>query len=64
MPKKLFFVCRLCIQDQSFINFEIYAMKLSVAKKGDETKLTDLRARNYSTIKQVLISKFVFGPEH
>ena len=39
-------------------------MKLSVAKKGDETKLTDLRARNYSTIKQVLISKFVFGPEH
>ena len=38
-------------------------MKLSVTKKGSETKLTDLSARKCATIKQVLISKFAFGRE-
>ena len=38
-------------------------MKLSVTKKGNEAKLTDLSARKCATIKQVLISKFAFGPE-
>ena len=60
VPKKLFSVCRLCVQNQSFINFEIYAMKLSVTKKGNEAKLTDLLAGKCATIKQVLISKFAF----
>ena len=62
-PKKLLSVCRLCIQDQSFINFEIHAMKVSVTKKSNEAKLTDLGAGNCATIKQILISKFAFGPE-
>ena len=37
-PEKLFYVCRVCIQDQSFINFENDTMKLSFS----EAKLTDL----------------------
>ena len=36
--EKLFYVCRVCIQDHSFINFENDAMKLSFR----EAKLTDL----------------------
>ena len=36
--KKLFYVCRVCIQDQSFNNFENDTMKLSV----NEAKLTGL----------------------
>ena len=35
-------------------------MKLSVTKKGNEAKLTDLLAEKCATIKQVLISKFAF----
>ena len=38
-------------------------MKLSVTKKSNEAKLTDLGASNCATTKQVLISKFAFGPE-
>ena len=38
-------------------------MRLSVTKKGNEAKLTDLSARKCATIKQVLISKFAFGPK-
>ena len=36
--KKLFYVCRVCIQDQSFNNFENNTMKLSVK----ESKLSGL----------------------
>ena len=58
-PGKLFFVCRVCIQDQSFNNFENGTMKLSL----NEAKLTGFWAGNCGTIQQVLISKFVFEPE-
>ena len=53
---KLFYVC---IQDQSFNNFENDIMNLSL----DEAKLSGLWARNFATIQLVLISKFAFGPE-
>ena len=55
-PEKLFNVCRVFIQDQSFNNFENDTMKLSV----NEAKLTGLWARNCATIQQALISKFAF----
>ena len=58
-PVKLFYACRVCIQDQSFNNFENGTMKLSV----NEAKLTGLWARNFATIQLVLISKFAFEPE-
>ena len=59
-PKSCFmFAGRVCIQDQSFTNFENDTMKLSV----NEAKLTGLGARNCATIQQVLISKFAFAPE-
>ena len=39
-------------------------MKLSVTQKSNKAKLAALLARNCTTtIKQVLISKFAFGPE-
>ena len=45
--RKLFYVCRVCVQDQSFNNFENDAiMKLSV----NEAKLTGLRVMNFATI--------------
>ena len=47
------------MQDQSFNHFENNTMKLSV----NEAKLAGLRARNCTTIQQVLILKFAFGPE-
>ena len=56
---KLFCVCCVCIQDQSFNNFENNTMDLSVK----EEKLTGAWARNCDTIQQVLIFKFAFGPE-
>ena len=56
---KLFFVCRVCIQDQSFNNFENGTMKLSL----NEAKLTGFWAGNCGTIQQVFISKFVFETE-
>ena len=31
---KLFYVCRVCVQDQSFKNFENDTMKLSVIKRS------------------------------
>ena len=37
-PGRLFYVCRVCSQDQSFNNFENNTMKLTV----NEGKLTDL----------------------
>ena len=55
----MFYVCRVCIQDQSFNNFENNTMKLSVK----ESKLSGLWARNCATIQKVLIKKFAFGPE-
>ena len=45
-PEKLFCVCRIYIQDQSFNNFDNDTMKLSV----NEAKLTGLWARNYAAI--------------
>ena len=45
-PGKLFCVCRVCIYEQSFSNFENDTIKLSVVKK---TKLTGLWACHYST---------------
>ena len=45
---------RVCVQDQSFNDFENDTMKLSV----NEAALPGLRA----AIQQVLIAKFVFGP--
>ena len=56
-PGKLFCVCCVCIQDQSFS--ENNTMKLSV----NEAILIGLWARNCATIQQVLILKFAFGPE-
>ena len=47
-PGKLFFVCRVCIQDQSFNNFENGTMKLSL----NEAKLTGFWAGNCGTIQQ------------
>ena len=47
---KLFCVCRVCIQNQSFHNFKNYTLKLSVNKE----KLTDLCAGNSSHIQQLL----------
>jgi len=58
-PEKLFYVCRVCNQDQSFNNFENDALKQSV----NEAKLTRLWARMFATIQVVLISKFSFGRE-
>jgi len=52
---KLFCVCRVYIQNQSFNNFENDAVKLSV----NEAKLT----KNCATIQQILILKFAFRPE-
>ena len=49
----------VCIQYQSFIDFETDIMKLSV----NEAKVTDLWTRNCATIQLDLISKFAFGPE-
>ena len=51
--------CCVFIQDRSFNNFESATMKLSVK----EAKLTGLWARNWTTIQQVLILKFAFGPQ-
>ena len=42
-------ICRVCIQDQSIINFENDTMKLSFS----EPKLTDLWARNCATFKWI-----------
>ena len=50
-PGKLFYVSYVCIEDQSFNNFESDKMKLSV----NEAKLTGLWARDCDTIQQVLI---------
>ena len=58
--RKAVYVCRVCIQDQSFNNFENDTMKLSVNK----AKFTGLCARNCATIQQVLILKFAFGSEN
>ena len=58
-PERLFYVCYVCIHDQSFSNFENETMNLSV----NEAKLTSLWARNCAIIQQVLIFKFAFGPE-
>ena len=57
-PRKLFYVCRVCIQDLNFNNSENGTMKLSL----NEAKLTGLWARNCADIQQVLILKFDFGP--
>ena len=56
---KVFYVCRVCIQDSSFNNSDNDTKKLSV----NEAKLTGLWARNCATITKVLILKFTFGPE-
>ena len=58
-PGKLFWVCRIYIQDESFNNFDNDTTKLSV----NEAKSTGLWARNYATIQQGLILKFAFGPK-
>ena len=57
--RKAVCVCCVCIQDQSFNNFENNTMKLSV----NEVKLTGLWARNCVTIQQLFILKSAFGPE-
>ena len=57
-PGKLFCVCCVFIQEQSFNNFENNKMKLSV----NEAKLTGLWARNCATIQLVWILKFAFRP--
>ena len=55
----MFCVCHVTIRDQSFNNFENDAIRLSVNK----AELAGLCDRNcVSTIQQVLISKFSFGP--
>ena len=46
---KTSYVCRVCIHDQSFNNFENDTIKVSV----NEAKLTGLWARNCATIQQV-----------
>ena len=58
-PGKLFCVCCVCIQEQSFNNFENNTMKLSVS----EAKLTVSWARNCATIQLVWILKFAFRTE-
>ena len=58
-PRKLFYVCPVCIQDLSFSNAENDTMKLSL----NEEKLTGLWAKNSAAIQQVLILKFDFGPK-
>ena len=58
-PRKLFYVCRVCIQDLSFSNAENDTMKLSL----NEAKLTGLWAKKSAAIQQVLILKFDFGPK-
>ena len=50
-PEKLFSVYNVCIQYQSFNNFENDTMKLLINK----AKLTCLWARKCATIQQVLI---------
>ena len=55
---KAILCCRFFSQDENFNNFENDTMKLSV----NEEKLTGLWARNWTTIQQVLILKFAFGP--
>ena len=56
---KLFCVCYVCIQEQSFNNFENKTMKLSVNK----AKLTGFWARNHAIIQLVWILKFALGPK-
>ena len=58
--EKLFYVCRVYIQDQSINNFENDTMKVSV----NEATMTRLWARNWAAIQLVLISKFAFAPEN
>ena len=58
-PRRLFYVCRVCIQDLSFSNSENDTMKLSL----NEAKLTGLWAKNCTAIQQVLILKFDFRPK-
>ena len=58
-PAKLFCVCCVCIQEQSFNNFENKTMKLSVNK----AKLTGFWARNHAIIQLVWILKFALGPK-
>ena len=57
--RKVFYVCRVCIQDSSFNNSDNDAMKLSV----NEAKLTGLWARNCATITKVLILNLPSGPK-
>ena len=52
-PRKLFYVCRVCIQDLSFSNAENDTMKLSL----NEAKLTGLWAKNSAAIQQVFFFK-------
>ena len=55
-----FYVCRVCIQDESFsYNFEDDTMRVL----ANEAKLTSLWARNCATNRQALILKFAFEPE-
>ena len=54
----MFCACCVCIQDQSFNNFENNTMKLTV----NEEKLTGLWAGNCAAIQKVVILKFAFGP--
>ena len=56
---KLFCVCYVCIQEQSFNNFENKTMKLSVNK----AKLTGFWARNHAIIQLVWILKFALEPK-
>ena len=56
---KLFCVCRIYIQIQSFNNFDNDTMKIS----ANEAKFTGAWARKGATIKQVWILKFAFGPQ-
>ena len=51
------FVCHVCLQYQSFNNFESCTMKLSIKK----AKLTGLWAMNCASVQEVLILKFPFG---
>ena len=52
--RKAVYVCRVCIQDQSFNNFENDTMKLSLNK----AKFTGLWAKNCATIR----ARKVYGP--
>ena len=53
-PEKLFYICLVGIQYQSFNNFENDTMKLSV----NEAKLSGLRDRNCATSQQVWSLKY------